>query len=498
MAYVSPGGAFSSAIQDALLARDSLQLKHQELDIQERQLARETAKDIADQQARAAEDKETAHQNRVKEVTEELKDYQMGDILPPELLKKAKDVGVAVPGGAAPEANPQGAAAIVPGAPMGTGAAPVPMRFAGTPQQRQLDSDVQQALTFAATLPKGPEREALEYEAKTGFRHPAPAGMLARQPLTEVSGMMVVGPNGKEVPNAAVSMQEGKYLVNGQPPAPGQQVVKRPAPVDPLVEEEREARITKSKEDEAFAKSTMEMFDKDPRALNAAALSYKTTNQLPALTGMSPVINSVKLRIMQRKEELNDDGSWTDPKTGVTWAAGANPALLGAEYKANVAALTKATQNLAAVKTFARTADRNQDLLNKTLKGVPDTGVTLLNKPIRDVVKALGSDNQAAFAVMMPSLRAEYARLINQPNLTGVLSDTARKEVGTTLPDDATVGQIKTALKFLKDEGQNRVDSTQDMIKELNDAIKGEAQSSKSISTPATAESLADEFLKKN
>lgn len=223
MAYVSPGGAFSSAIQDALLERDNIQLKHAQLDIQEKQLARETAKDLADQQARAQEDAETKRQNDVKEVTDELKNYTKGDYLPPELLAKAKALNVSIPSTPDPEAaaSTTGASALSGDQTLGANAKPVAVRFAGSPAERKLDEDTQAALQFASTLPAGsPERAGLEYEAKTGFRRAAPAGMFGRQALTPETSLVVKGADGKVIPGV-VSVQQGVPFLNGQPLPPG-------------------------------------------------------------------------------------------------------------------------------------------------------------------------------------------------------------------------------------------------------------------------------------
>lgn len=492
MAYVSPGGAFSSAIQDALLARDELQLKHAQLDIQEKQLARETAKDLADQQARQEEDAQSKHEAETKEVTDELKNYTKGDYLPPELLKKAKALNISIPSVPDPEAvaSTTGASALGTGAPLGATQKPVAIRFAGSPAERKTDEVQAQLLSEVPKAYTNPTDQARASMAiRMGQTPPAPS---IAEPLEGYQGMK--DPGGKLYKgNVKLDKATGAYQLNGKA-VPGDWVPeKSPPEVNQEVLEMRRQAEQDKKDKETNDESTLTEFQKDNAALNMAALAYRKTEALPPM-GMGPAGAKIRTMIIQRAAHLNADGSYTDPQSRITYPAGPDIALNKAQYQANSQALNQLTKNLVSVKAFAATADRNQELLNQTLKGVPDTGVTLLNKPIRSVVKDLGSDNQAAFNVMMPSLRAEYARIINQPNLTGVLSDTARKEVGTTIPDDATVGQIKIALKFLKAEGQNRIDSVQDQVREITQTLKS-GSSDDSKKTPSAA-SIVDDILK--
>lgn len=146
-----------------------------------------------------------------------------------------------------------------------------------------------------------------------------------------------------------------------------------------------------------------------------------------------------------------------------------------ADFKANENALVKTQQTLSGVRSYADAAHRNAEVFDKMLKNMPDTGVAFLNTPWRDAKRAFGDENIKDFDVFNTSLNSEFAKIINNPTMAsnGVLSDSARHEIGVILAKDSTVGQIRRSLTNLATESENRQKSLDAEVARLRGAIKG-------------------------
>ena len=143
-----------------------------------------------------------------------------------------------------------------------------------------------------------------------------------------------------------------------------------------------------------------------------------------------------------------------------------------AVYAANRDALKKLTASQATVSAYIATADKNAELLLNILDKIPDGDVTLLNSVARSAQQKLGGNvDMAEFNTYLRSVSNEYARIISQPNLTGVLTNNARAEAASLLPENASVGQIRASLRALRAEGKNRVTSISDAVKTLQSSM---------------------------
>jgi hypothetical protein len=63
--------------------------------------------------------------------------------------------------------------------------------------------------------------------------------------------------------------------------------------------------------------------------------------------------------------------------------------------------------------------------------------------------------------------------LISNPNLTGVMSDAARAEAEQALSPNATVGQLRAALRTLQQESQNRREAFRAQRDEIQRGLSG-------------------------
>lgn len=197
-------------------------------------------------------------------------------------------------------------------------------------------------------------------------------------------------------------------------------------------------------------------------AITQAAQRYLETGQMPQ--GMrSPGMSAA---IINRAGQLGGDQ---------------NIAANSASFKANQQSLESLQKNFDQVNAFENTAGKNLDQFLSTAQKVVDTGSPWINKPLRSVAAGgLGSADQAAFNAARQTALTEIAKVLSSSNASGVLSDSARGEVSQLIGPDASLHQIYSAAKILKQDMGNRHDAYQAQI---ND-IKGRLGSA----TPAQAQ----------
>lgn len=193
-----------------------------------------------------------------------------------------------------------------------------------------------------------------------------------------------------------------------------------------------------------------------PNAVYQGALTFIQNGQMPNF-GMSrdPKVQAKRDAIQNKAGAIAAD-------------AGMDIPTLRAFYKANQASLTATQKSSDAVQQFMATADKNSEQLQKLLDRVPDVGSPVLNTPWRAFQgSVVGNANLSAFRTYLQSVRNEYGRIVSQPNLSGVLSDSARQETSALLNDNATVGQMLASLQALRTEGDNRVLSLGEQIQKI-------------------------------
>jgi hypothetical protein len=205
-------------------------------------------------------------------------------------------------------------------------------------------------------------------------------------------------------------------------------------------------------------------------ALDMAAQNYRQSGQMPAGFSRSPGTTSA---IIARAAQL-------DQQSGGAGVA-ANKAMLAA----NSDSLKNLQKNFDNVTAFENTAGKNLDQFLTTAKSVFDSGSPLVNTPVRMVTDQMaGSANMAAFNAARATALTEIARVLNSSNASGVLSDSARSEVGQLIGPNATLKQIYSAANILKQDMANRHDSYQQQISDIQNRIKS-AGSSTQPSQPA-------------
>lgn len=194
-----------------------------------------------------------------------------------------------------------------------------------------------------------------------------------------------------------------------------------------------------------------------PEAKSMAARLFLQTGQLPSMGyGKQAAAN---------RREIMNEAARQDPN--------ANLAATKAAYGADTGALKKLQAQTDAVAAFESTASKNAAMLDKLMEKTPDVGAKFLNRPLRALKGTLGDEDLAAFEAARQSVQNEYARIISNPNLSGTMSDSARKEGEAIMSPDATVGQIRRALKVLAQEAKNRHDSYQGQLDQIKGRMSG-------------------------
>lgn len=196
--------------------------------------------------------------------------------------------------------------------------------------------------------------------------------------------------------------------------------------------------------------------------LDMAALNYRKTGIMPPL-GMGD--RTTRQRILNRAAELTA----TDIQR--IEAGGTDVAGNKADYKADSTSLGKLQQQRDAIGAFENTAKKNIDLFLDAAKKIPDTGIPLLNTPARWIAGAGGSADIAKYNAARQVAISEIAKIVQNPNLTGQLSDSARHEIDVFNPSNATLKQTIAVMNLLKQDMANRKTSLDDQLKETRGRI---------------------------
>ena len=148
-------------------------------------------------------------------------------------------------------------------------------------------------------------------------------------------------------------------------------------------------------------------------------------------------------------------------------ASGMDEPALRSYLSANKTSLNKQIAAADQVTGFMAKADLDAGQMEEILKVIPDTGMPILNKPWREFqTSVLGNQNMAELRTRINSVRNEYTRIsTGGTNLSQQMTDSSRKDMQQLLNDDATVSQIIRSVRALRDEGDNRLITMDQQIK---------------------------------
>lgn len=148
-------------------------------------------------------------------------------------------------------------------------------------------------------------------------------------------------------------------------------------------------------------------------------------------------------------------------------ASGMTPADLGnlrATFKAQGASINKLVPQLNAIEAYEQTAKFNGQRLLDLVGKIDNTGIPAIEGYARRAQKAAGDPDQAEFASVLQQYQTEAARIISNPNLTGVLSDSARQELQEVISGNMSAGQLKRVINRLNTEFEFRANAIRGQI----------------------------------
>ncbi len=217
------------------------------------------------------------------------------------------------------------------------------------------------------------------------------------------------------------------------------------------------------------AAEVAQRFGMNPTAFDQAAEKYWTSGQLPPAGRGGPAL-ALNKALMNRAADLHPEGSL---------------AANSAEYKANAASYKNVTTTLDTLSAFEQSGLKNLKQFTDLADKIPDTGVPWLNTPVRLLNdKLVGAEYMPAIAAARSVALREIARVTNDPKLSGSLTDTARAEVSSFSPQNATLPQIKQVVKVLQNDMANVHSSLQDQKDSIAKRLGGVPSGSFSVQAP--------------
>ena len=146
------------------------------------------------------------------------------------------------------------------------------------------------------------------------------------------------------------------------------------------------------------------------------------------------------------------------------------------DVKALTASLNKMEPAYAATKAFEQTARANLDRAIGAASKIVDSGSPWINRPWREAEKELlGKPEYAAFHAARVVAFTEVSKVLNNPQGSGAVSDSARKEAEGALGEGATLEQLQAAADILKQDMTSRITAMEDTIKATKARIAGGA-----------------------
>ena len=145
-----------------------------------------------------------------------------------------------------------------------------------------------------------------------------------------------------------------------------------------------------------------------------------------------------------------------------------------ADVKGLDSALLAMEKQYATTSSFEKTARENLDRAIAAAGKIADTGSPFFNKPWRRAESELqGKPEYAAFHAARVTAFTEVSKVLNNPNGSGAVSDSARKEADSALGDNATLEQLMSAANILKADMETRTRNMQETIQATKNKLSG-------------------------
>lgn len=229
--------------------------------------------------------------------------------------------------------------------------------------------------------------------------------------------------------------------------------------------EARQQRLEDFKDRERIKQQEKDRVTLSETAIDVYAKTQQLTGRLPPNVSnrLSP---GDRAAIGNRYAELVGSGGANTEETI------RNQAVFNGALKGDTASLTKLTNQYDAITSFENTAIKNMERLVTLAEKVDDTGMPLFEKWIRGGKKATGDQDVAQFDFQYRTTLPEVARILTQPNMTGVLSDSARTEVMDAMPKALSAQSFRDIFELAKADFYNRSKSIVDQYNQIQQRMK--------------------------
>jgi hypothetical protein len=210
-----------------------------------------------------------------------------------------------------------------------------------------------------------------------------------------------------------------------------------------------------------FRESSININNLTPEGLDIAAEMFAKTGIMPSL-GMGS--SAMRSAIINRAAQLHPQVDLAGNR---------------ASFDANRSSLTQLQRNRDSIVAFENTALKNLDVFLSSAKTVIDSGSPIINRPMRAInEKLLGSPELSALQAARRVAVNEIAKVTSNPNLSGQLSDAARQEVASFIPENATLAQVYAVANILRKDMTSRHQSLDEQIGAIQKRIGGNGEAS--------------------
>lgn len=147
-----------------------------------------------------------------------------------------------------------------------------------------------------------------------------------------------------------------------------------------------------------------------------------------------------------------------------------------AEYRANSNSLNKMVMQYDAITSFEKNALANGKVLVDLAEKVDATGMPVLERWIRAGKRSIQGDPEVSeFHTQMTLFRAEAARILTNPNLTGTLTVHAQQEAETFINGNDSAEQISRVVGLLERDFKRREVTLVDQMNAARDRMSKSA-----------------------
>jgi hypothetical protein len=109
--------------------------------------------------------------------------------------------------------------------------------------------------------------------------------------------------------------------------------------------------------------------------------------------------------------------------------------------------IVKLTAQNDAINAFEGLAKANGQRILDLLDTVDNTGLPFIEGLTRAAKRSGGNVDAAELKSVLTAFQTETSRILSNPNMTGVVSDSARHEVQNMAPDNMSVAQAQRVIK---------------------------------------------------